>query len=65
MVGDKLLDAETARRAGAFGLLVRTGYGRDEEQRIAGEPGNQPDAVFEDLSAAARWILERGEAGDG
>ncbi len=65
MVGDKLLDAETGRRAGALGLLVRTGYGRDEEQRIAGEsPGREPDAVFEDLAAAARWILERGDLGD-
>ena len=64
MVGDKLLDAETGRRAGAFGLLVRTGYGRDEEQRIAGDTANGPDGVFEDLAAAARWILERGEAGD-
>jgi histidinol-phosphate phosphatase family protein len=65
MVGDKLLDAETGRNAGAFGLLVRTGYGRDEEQRIGSDPAaSPPDGVFDDLPAAARWILARGDAGD-
>ncbi|HEY2954594.1 MAG TPA: HAD family hydrolase [Candidatus Eisenbacteria bacterium] len=61
MVGDKRLDPETGRRAGGLGLLVRTGYGRDEEQR-SGEEGAEPrpDAAFDDLAAAARWILERG-----
>jgi len=65
LVGDKRLDVETAHRAGALGLLVRTGYGRDEEQRSEGEAAERgPDAVCDDLAAAARWILERGEAGD-
>ena len=57
MIGDKLIDAETGRRAGGRGLLVRTGYGRDEEQRVVsgGEPA--PDAVVDDLRGAADWIL--------
>jgi histidinol-phosphate phosphatase family protein len=56
MIGDKLLDAETGRRAGGRGLLVRTGYGREEEQRIAAvTPEQRPDAVVEDLRAAAEW----------
>jgi len=65
MVGDKLLDVETAHNAGALGLLVRTGYGRGEEQQIASE-GNapEPDAVCEDVPAATAWILARGEPGD-
>lgn len=58
MVGDKLLDVETAHRAGAAGILVRTGYGRDEEAR-AGDLGRAPDSVCDDLRAAAGWILER------
>jgi D-glycero-D-manno-heptose 1,7-bisphosphate phosphatase len=58
MVGDKLLDVETAHRAGAAGVLVRTGYGRDEEQR-AGQEGRGPDAVCADLPEAAAWILAR------
>lgn len=58
MVGDKLLDAETGRRAGARGLLVRTGYGRDEEQRLLGGGAEWlPDAVVDDLRGAAGWIL--------
>lgn len=58
MVGDKLLDAETGRRAGGRGLLVRTGYGRDEEARASEVPeASRPDAVVEDLGAAADWIL--------
>ena len=63
MVGDKMLDVQTAHRAGALGLLVRTGYGREEEQRGA-EDRTVPDAVCENLTQAARWILDRGEAGD-
>jgi D-glycero-D-manno-heptose 1,7-bisphosphate phosphatase len=65
MVGDKLLDVETGHNAGAFGLLVRTGYGKGEEQQIAGgEDGVRPDAIFEGVPAAAEWILARGEAGE-
>ncbi|HYM80128.1 MAG TPA: HAD family hydrolase [Candidatus Limnocylindria bacterium] len=60
MIGDKLLDAATAHHAGATGVLVRTGYGRDEEQRIgAGEFSNRPDAVCDDLAAAAAWWLDQ------
>jgi histidinol-phosphate phosphatase family protein len=62
MAGDKLLDALTAHRAGALGILVRTGYGRDEEQRIAAarEAGEAPpDQVTDDLGQAVRWFLER------
>jgi D-glycero-D-manno-heptose 1,7-bisphosphate phosphatase len=63
MVGDKMLDVETGHRAGAHGILLRTGYGRDEEQRGA-DARTVPDAVCDDIAQAARWILERGEAGD-
>jgi len=64
MVGDKRLDAQTGHNAGARGLLVRTGYGRDEEQRIGDGEFEAPDAVVDDVRAAARWILERrGEGG--
>jgi D-glycero-D-manno-heptose 1,7-bisphosphate phosphatase len=58
MIGDKLIDAATGRRAGGRGLLVRTGYGREEERRIGREALEQPpDAVVEDLRAAAEWAL--------
>jgi histidinol phosphatase-like enzyme len=61
MVGDKLIDAATGRAAGAGGVLVRTGYGREEES-LAG--GTGPDAVCDDLSSAVRWALERGVGPD-
>jgi D-glycero-D-manno-heptose 1,7-bisphosphate phosphatase len=58
MVGDKRLDVETAHRVGASGILVRTGYGRDEEQREGGH-ADVPDVVCDDLGAAVEWILGR------
>ena len=63
MVGDKLLDAATGRAAGALGVLVRSGYGRDEEQRIGGPGEPQPDAVLETVAEAAAWWLERVASG--
>jgi D-glycero-D-manno-heptose 1,7-bisphosphate phosphatase len=60
MAGDKLLDVEAGRRAGGAGVLVLTGHGREEAERLRGEPGAPaPDAVCDDFAAAARWILER------
>lgn len=51
-VGDKLSDVLPAEVLGGRGILVRTGYGRDEE------PGLRPGAVAaDDLAAAARQIL--------
>ena len=59
MVGDKRLDVETGHRVGAAGILLRTGYGRDEEQRDS-EPGWQPpDLIADDLETAAGWLEER------
>ncbi len=63
MVGDKLLDVECARAAGALGVLVRTGYGRDEEQRWRSAPPDVaprgPDAVLNDVGEAVAWFLYR------
>ena len=56
MVGDKRLDVETGHHAFARGVLLRTGYGRDEE-RHEGGPDDRPDVVCDDLLEAARWIL--------
>jgi D-glycero-D-manno-heptose 1,7-bisphosphate phosphatase len=59
MVGDKLLDAETVQRAGGHGVLVRSGYGRLEEERSLGDrlTGHEPDRVCDDLAGASAWIL--------
>ncbi len=59
-VGDKRLDAATGRAMGGAGLLVRTGYGGNEDGREDdGLP--EPDGVFDDVPAAAAWILGRYE----
>ncbi len=54
-VGDKVSDVLPAETLGGRGILVRTGYGREQE---AGLP---PAAVaVDDLAAAARRILDAG-----
>ena len=54
MVGDKRADLEAGRAAGCRSLLVRTGYGLGEQGKGAGELA---EAVVDDLSAAADYIL--------
>ncbi len=55
LVGDKLSDIQAGQAAGVFSILVRTGYGEPELAR-SHEAGVVPDAVAEDLLAAARMI---------
>ena len=63
MIGDKRIDAETGQRAGAEGVLVRSGYGRDEERGLeAVEPRLRPVAVFDDFATAAAWMRSRLES---
>jgi D-glycero-D-manno-heptose 1,7-bisphosphate phosphatase len=60
MVGDKWIDVVAGQRAGAASVLVRTGYGREDESRF--QPGERPpDAVFDDLAQAVSWIQARAE----
>ena len=54
-VGDRIRDLLPARELGGWGVLVRTGYGREEE---SGLPGGFD--VADDLLDAARRILSRG-----
>jgi D-glycero-D-manno-heptose 1,7-bisphosphate phosphatase len=58
-IGDKLIDAATGRNAGGRGVLLRTGYGREEERRIGIEVP-PPDRVCDDLPAAVEWLLGEG-----
>jgi len=61
MIGDRYNDIEAAHRAGARGVLVKTGYGADA---LSGEgpdnetPAGKPDFVADDILQAVRWILE-------
>ncbi len=56
MIGDKRIDAAAGRIAGGRGVLVRTGYGREEELRTDAA-GPAPDQVCDDLAAAVAWWL--------
>jgi D-glycero-D-manno-heptose 1,7-bisphosphate phosphatase len=55
-VGDRWLDIALARNIGGRGVLVRTGYGADEERRPP--DGLSADAVVNNLVEAASWIVE-------
>ena len=56
-VGDRWLDVALARTIGGHGILVRTGYGADEEHHLPA--GLAPDAVVNNLIEAVSWILQR------
>ena len=56
VVGDRWHDIEAGARVGARTVLVRTGYGRTEEQRP--KPGVTADAIADNLIEAVSWILQ-------
>jgi D-glycero-D-manno-heptose 1,7-bisphosphate phosphatase len=58
VVGDREGDIALAVRAGARGVLVRTGYGEGELAWNAKNWPQQPDFVASDLAEAAGWILK-------
>ena len=62
MVGDHLKDVIAAHRAGCKGMLVMTGRGKSELQRLLFAPAREneavPDAVVEDLRYASLLIEE-------
>jgi D-glycero-D-manno-heptose 1,7-bisphosphate phosphatase len=51
MIGDKLIDVEAGTAAGCRTILVRTGYGAEEERRCRGGV-----EVFDDLPAAVESL---------
>jgi D-glycero-D-manno-heptose 1,7-bisphosphate phosphatase len=52
MIGDKVVDVEAGLKAGCVPLMVRTGYGAIESDKL---PANVP--VYDDLLTAVRAIL--------
>ena len=59
MVGDKLIDIQAGKAAGASTVLVRTGDGDRELQSAKDAILKVADRVCADLSEAVEWILER------
>ncbi len=58
VVGDRWSDIKTAANCGAKSILVRTGYGRGDEQYIGPDQEIQPHKKCDDLEAAVEWILQ-------
>ncbi len=59
LVGDRWSDIKTAANCGATSVLVRTGYGRGDEQYIGPQQEIQPDLKADDLLEAVTLILGR------
>ncbi len=57
IVGDKPADLKAGDTVGCRTILVRTGYGLESENELAGGEF-QPDHIADDLLEAARWILQ-------
>ncbi len=57
MVGDKWSDIEMGQRAGASTVLVRTGFGSDEQNNDRPSTVAEPDFISRDISEAVEWIL--------
>ena len=57
VVGDALSDIQAALSIGAHPLLVLTGRGREQVALLDGTL-RDPVPIFDDLSAAARWIWQ-------
>lgn len=60
-IGDRWHDVEAGRAAGTRTILVRTGYGRKEEQKP--RDGVLADAIVDNLAAAVAVILSASRPG--
>jgi D-glycero-D-manno-heptose 1,7-bisphosphate phosphatase len=59
VIGDKYVDVDTAHAAGAHGVLVLTGYGREQYEHERHLWPRPPVLIAEDVLQAADWILAR------
>ncbi|ADL11772.1 D-glycero-alpha-D-manno-heptose-1,7-bisphosphate 7-phosphatase [Acetohalobium arabaticum] len=58
MIGDKISDIEMAKRVGATGILVLTGYGQGVYEYEQQDWPVEPDYIADDLFDAVDWILK-------
>ncbi len=52
MIGDMPKDVEAGQRAGAKGILVRTGYGKAVDMELT-----RPDYIGPDILGAVKWLM--------
>lgn len=55
IIGDKLSDIELGKRVGAKSILVLTGYGRKEREKLE-DATVKPDFIADDLLGAVNWL---------
>jgi lipopolysaccharide heptosyltransferase II len=61
VVGDRISDLEAGRRVGAKLILVLTGHGAEERQKLFKDQGDniiRPDHIAANLLEAVDWIIE-------
>jgi heptosyltransferase-2 len=59
IIGDHSSDAGVARHfSGMRGVLVRTGHGAEQIEKVRTGDAPRPDHVAEDLRAAVTWLLQ-------
>ena len=58
VIGDKITDVELAKKVGAKGIMVMTGYGRGEYEYQRNNWKVFPDYIAENLLEAVKWILQ-------
>ncbi len=58
VVGDKLTDCALAYVVGAGGILVRTGYGREQESLMGEGYAFRPERIVDNLGDAVNYIVK-------
>lgn len=56
-IGDKLADVGLARNLGGKGVLLLTGHGRKEREKIDSDSDFVPDFIAANILMAAEWIV--------
>jgi D-glycero-D-manno-heptose 1,7-bisphosphate phosphatase len=56
-IGDKLADGGLAQNYGGKGVLVLTGHGKDEKEKIGRDSEIIPDKISPDILEAAKWVV--------
>jgi D-glycero-D-manno-heptose 1,7-bisphosphate phosphatase len=58
VIGDKISDVQTAQGLQRPGILVLTGFGKDEQEKYQGNWEKAPDYIAENLLEAVSWFLK-------
>ncbi len=59
VIGDRFRDIQMAQAVGSRGVLVLTGYGREELESDSSKWPKQPDHIAENLLEAVRWAIDQ------